>query len=210
MKLYVVRHGETAWNKEEVFRGRKDIPLNDTGKRQAEMVGGYFAERTVDRIVASPLSRAMETADAISRTTGVRVEAMEEFTDINFGTWEGVPLIEVEKRFPVDFASWKASPEKARIEGGETLAEVRDRVSRAIAKISSDQVGSIVVATHRVICKMIALSCLNIANNHFWDMKFDPASVTLLEQQQNRFVLAYSNDTCHLQAQSLPSAYRDF
>ena len=209
MKLYIVRHGETAWNKEEVFRGRKDIPLNDTGKRQAEMVGAYFAGRSVDRIVASPLSRATVTADAISRTTGVRVETMEEFTDINFGTWEGLPLKDVEKRFPQDFACWKTSPEKARIEGGETLAEVRDRVSRAIANIS-DQEGSVVVVTHRVICKLVVLSCLDIANNHFWDMKFDPTSVTLLEQQQDRFVLAYSNDTCHLQAQRLPSAYRDF
>jgi phosphoserine phosphatase len=210
MKLYIVRHGETEWNKEEVFRGRKDIPLNDTGKRQAEMVGAYFAARTVNRIVASPLSRATVTADAISRTTKVRVEAMEEFTDINFGTWEGLPLTDVEKRFPADFASWKTSPEKTRIEGGETLAEVRDRVSRAIATIGSDHAESIVVVTHRVICKLIVLSCLNIANNHFWDMKFDPASVTLLEQQQDRFVLVYSNDTCHLQAQLPLSGYRDF
>ena len=85
MNIYIVRHGETLWNKEEVFRGRKDIPLNDNGMRQAERAGAYFAGQPIGRIVSSPLARARQTAEAIGKTTGVTVETMEDFTDINFG-----------------------------------------------------------------------------------------------------------------------------
>ncbi|OPY72352.1 MAG: Alpha-ribazole phosphatase [Syntrophorhabdus sp. PtaU1.Bin058] len=85
MKLYIVRHGETASNGEEVFRGRKDIPLNQTGKRQAALSDCYFVDKGIRRILSSSLSRAVETAEGISRTTAVPIETIEEFVDMDFG-----------------------------------------------------------------------------------------------------------------------------
>jgi broad specificity phosphatase PhoE len=210
MNIYVVRHGETLWNKEEVFRGRKDIPLNETGKKQAEKVGAYFAGISLSRIVSSPLRRAEETAEAISKTTDVLVETMKEFSDINFGVWEGLPLREVEERYPVDFGLWKTSPQELQIDGGETLAMVRGRILGGLAKLTASGEGAIAVVTHRVICKEIVLSCLDIGDEHFWDMKYDPASVTLLDGQHDNFTLLFSNDTCHLKEVGPGSAYRDF
>jgi broad specificity phosphatase PhoE len=210
MKLYVVRHGETEWNKEEIFRGRKDVPLNETGKNQAGKAGLHLADKSVSRILSSPLTRALQTAQAISSTTSVSVEKTEQFTDINFGVWEGLSLKEVEARFPAELAVWRGSPERLRLEGAETLAEVRERIRDGIKKIGPAETGSVVVATHRVICKMIVLSCLGIDNSHFWDMKFDPGSITLLVRKNDRFTLTFSNDTCHLREGLPPSAYRDF
>ncbi len=210
MDIYVVRHGETLWNKEEVFRGRKDIPLNETGEKQAEKVGTYFAGISLSRIVSSPLQRALQTAEAIGKTTGVFIETIEEFTDINFGIWEGLPLREVKERYPVDFGLWKISPQKLQINGGETLAMVRERISGGLAKLTATGEGAVAVVTHRVICKMIALSCLDIGDEHFWDLKYDPASITLLERKDDRFTLVFSNDTCHLKKVGPWSAYRDF
>ncbi len=210
MRIYIIRHGETEWNKEEIFRGRKDIPLNMVGKRQAEGIGLYFSERHINRILSSPLARATQTAEPISRMTGAAVEAMEEFNDINFGIWEGLPLREVEECYPSDLALWMKSPEKLWIEGGESLSMVRERISGGFQKIASGEEGTIAVVTHRVICKLIVLHFLMIENEHFWDMKFDPASITLLERHNNQFTLVFSNDTCH-EREMFPSAgYRDF
>jgi phosphoserine phosphatase len=209
-KIYIVRHGETQWNKEEIFRGRKDIPLNEMGQKQAEMVGLCFRDKGINRIVSSPLTRAVQTAEAISRTTGVAVESTEKFTDINFGAWEGLPLREVEERYPADFAVWKTSPENLIIENGETLEMVRKRISEGLVGIVSAKEGTIVIVTHRVICKLIVLDCLKIDNEHFWDMKYDPASITLMEQSNNQFTLTFGNDTCHLREGAPASGYRDF
>jgi len=210
MQIYVIRHGETEWNKEEIFRGRKDIPLNEAGKRQAKWVGLYFSEKRIDRLVSSPLSRAVQTAEPISKATGAAVEPMEEFTDINFGIWEGLPLREVEERYPSDLKLWKESPEKLRIEGGESLAMVRERISGGFGKITAGEEGTIAVATHRVICKVIVLHFLRIGNEHFWDIKFDPGSITLLEHKGAKSTLVFSNDRCHLKEELFNKQYRDF
>jgi probable phosphoglycerate mutase len=204
MKIYIVRHGETQWNKEEVFRGRKDISLNETGKKQVERVGLYFSHRPINRIVSSPLARARQTAEAISNPISIAIETMEELTDFNFGIWEGLPLREVEKRFPADFAIWKTSPEKLRIENGDTLAMVRNRISAGLANITSGQEGAVVIVTHRVICKIIVLHALGIGNEHFWDMKYDPGSITLLDRKNDKYTLIFSNDTCHLYNHAYP------
>ncbi len=210
MQIYVIRHGETEWNKEEIFRGRKDIPLNETGKRQAEWVGFYFSEKRIDRLVSSPLARAMQTAEPIGKATGAAVEPMEEFTDINFGIWEGLPLREVEERYPSDLKLWRESPEKLWIEGGEGLSMVRERISDGFGKIASGEDGAIAVATHRVICKLIVLHFLRIENEHFWDIKFDPGSITLLELKDGKPTLVFSNDRCHLKQELFNKQYRDF
>ena len=210
MKLYVVRHGETEWNKDELFRGRKDIPLNDAGKRQAERAGAYFACEPVRRVLSSPLGRARQTAEPIGRTTHVRVEAREEFTDMAFGIWEGRTLREIEECCPADLALWRKSPEKLRLEGAETLEDVRERVGKGLADATCAAQETIVVVTHRVICKILVLFCLGISNEHFWGLKFDPGSITLLERTDNRYALIFSNDTCHQKEALAAAHYRDF
>jgi broad specificity phosphatase PhoE len=209
MKIYIVRHGETLWNKEEVFRGTKDIPLNEQGVKQARHVGAYFTGIPVKRIVSSPLQRAVSTAHEICATTGIPIETINEFIDINFGIWEGLPLQEVEKKYPVDFATWRRSPERFHVNGGESLNTVRKRVLEGLAKVTTNEETTIIV-THRVICKVIVLACLNIGNDHFWDMKFDPASITLLYRDGDSFVLSLSNETCHLKQSMLQDNWRDF
>jgi broad specificity phosphatase PhoE len=210
MKMYLVRHGETLWNKEEVFRGRKDIPLNETGRTQAEKVGDYFDGIPLARIVSSPLQRAVQTAQAIGRAAGASVETMEELTDINFGIWEGLSLRDVEERYPAEFDLWKRSPHRLHLDGGETLAMVRERISGSLARLASAGDEALAVVTHRVICKMIVLRCLDVGDDHFWDLKYDPASVTLLEGESGTFTLVFSNDTCHLKEAAPRTGYRDF
>lgn len=208
MNIYVIRHGETEWNKEEVFRGRKDIPLNDNGRRQAEHAGAYFTGRSINRIVSSPLARARQTAEAIGKATDRMVETMEEFTDINFGIWEGLSLKEVGEKYPQELTIWRQSPQTLSVDGAESLVRVKERISEGLRGLYSEETGStIVIVTHRVICKLIVLHLLEIGNEHFWDMKYDPASVTLLEKGTGRAVLIFSNDTCHLNDDR---AYRDF
>jgi broad specificity phosphatase PhoE len=206
MKIYLVRHGETQWNKGEIFRGTKDIPLNEIGIKQAQSVGNYFSQRPVNRIISSPLARAAQTAESISMTTGIKIETMKEFTDMNFGIWEGLKLREVEQRFPADLNRWKTSPEKLQIEGGETLDMVRDRISSGLANILYGTEDTIIIISHRVICKMLVLHALRIGNDHFWDMRYDPASITLLEWNNGRHALIFCNDTCQLES----NACRDF
>jgi broad specificity phosphatase PhoE len=209
MKIYVVRHGETTWNKEEVFRGRKDIPLNDTGLWQAEHTGAFFADKGVSAIYSSPLARAKQTASRIGEASRVPIRVDDAFIDMDFGPWEGLSLAAVQQRFPQPLDIWRKYPHRFRVQGAETLAQVRKRVKKGLQAATMD--GSVVViVTHRVICKLLALHFLGVSNRHFWKIKCDPASITLAEQNGDETILSMVNQTLHLQGSAICREYRDF
>ncbi len=213
MKIYVVRHGETTWNKEEVFRGRKDIPLNDTGLWQAERTGVFFSDKGVSGVYSSPLARARQTASKIGEAGRVPVQVDDAFTDMDFGPWEGLSLATVQERFPQPLDTWRNYPHQFRIPGAETLARARKRVEKGLREAITDGPADgpvVVIVTHRVICKLLVLHFLGVSNRFFWKIKCDPASITLAEQTGVEFTLSMVNQTLHLQDPAVCSEYRDF
>jgi probable phosphoglycerate mutase len=99
--LYLVRHGETDWNRARRIQGSTDIPLNDTGRSQAAATGRLLARRRWDRIVSSPLSRAVETARLIGAEVGIdEVETLPELVERSYGDAEGLTGEELAERFP--------------------------------------------------------------------------------------------------------------
>lgn len=210
MKLYIVRHGETQWNKEEVFRGRKDVPLNETGLWQAELTGAFLSDKGVDGVYSSPLVRATQTADAICRATGAGLTLDSAFLDMDFGPWEGLSLADVRTRYPKEFESWQKSPHLFRIAGAETLTQVLRRVQKGLRRIEEEAIGVAVITTHRVICKLLALHFMGASNRAFWRAKVDPASITIVEQKGQEIVVSLFNQTLHLQGPGRAPEYRDF
>ena len=97
-KVYLVRHGQTAWNKEEIFRGRTDVPLDETGLREAKLAAGYFRGMEIDAIYSSPLLRAIQTAQEISKVCDLGVTPLHGIIDMSFGEWEGRSLREVREK----------------------------------------------------------------------------------------------------------------
>lgn len=99
LTVFLCRHGQTALNAEYRLRGLADVPLDATGRSQAAALGALFAHVAVDRIVASPLQRACDTATEIGRVVGVAVEPREDLNDRDYGPWTGERQAEVEARF---------------------------------------------------------------------------------------------------------------
>ena len=207
MNIYLVRHGETEWNKEGVFRGRNDIPLNDRGRRQAERAGAFFSGTCIDAVYASPLSRARETALPIGEATARPVTCLDGLNDMCFGPWEGLSLEEVGQAYGEDLEVWRTRPQRLRLEGAETLSQVRRRIIGALRQIPAGT-GDIVLVTHRVICKVAMLHLLGLENGRFWQFKCDPASITLIDTGSLPATLVFMNKTCHLEEKR--GAYKDF
>lgn len=207
MKIYIVRHGETQWNKEEIFRGRQDVPLNERGKEQATKTASFFQDKGIKRIFSSPLSRAFDTARTIGDTLAVPVTVSQEFNDMAFGRWEGLTLEEVEKTYRRELDIWRFWPQKFRITGAENLTRVRKRIIIGLRDVFETD-GSAVIVTHRVICKVVILHLLGVANEHFWKMKCDPACISLVVKEGGRSSLHFLNETCHLKGSG--EGYGDF
>ena len=197
--IYLVRHGQTAWNKEEIFRGRADIPLNETGRKEALLAGQYLRGVEVISVYSSPLSRAFETAEAIARYQGKEVESLDGLIDIDFGQWQGVSREEVKRRYGELYRQWKDTPHLVRFPEGESLEDVRERALRAIHETvrSRDAESTLVMVSHRVINKIVICGLLELDNSHFWQIGQDTCCINILEFGEG-FVLRRLNDTSHL------------
>ncbi len=198
--LYLVRHGQTSWNREEVFRGRADIPLNEAGRKEALLTGKYLRRVKTDSIYSSPLCRAVETAEAIARYQDREVQISEGLIDIDFGRWQGISHEEVRKRYGELYRQWKHSPHLVRFPGGESLEDVRERALRMIDDIVPDHGDeTLVMVSHRVVNKTMLCGLLGLDNSHFWQIGQDTGCINLLEFGEG-FTLRRLNDTCHLAA----------
>ncbi|MCX5884433.1 MAG: histidine phosphatase family protein [Proteobacteria bacterium] len=198
--VILVRHGQTEWNRIERFRGRNDVPLNETGLAQAEMAGHRIAAGwKPTAIYSSPLSRAVKTADAIARHFDLSVKVHPGLVDINYGEWQGLTPDEARKRWPEMIDVWYETPHRARIPGGETLDELRARAMRTLDEIvASHQGHTVVLVGHTVINRIILLGVLGLGNERFWLLRQDTGAINVFEADGSVFTLVSLNDTCHL------------
>ena len=180
--VYLVRHGQTAWNKEEVFRGRTNIPLNETGLREGELAGGYLKDVEVHSVYSSPLARAWQTAQKIAGYHSIEVQPLEGLIDMSFGDWEGHPLAEVREKDGERYRQWREEPHLLRLPGGETLDEVRARAMAALEEvIRRHPEKTVVLVSHRVINKVLLCGILGLDNSHFWQITQDTTAINLIQ-----------------------------
>lgn len=198
-RVFLVRHGQTEWNAQLIFRGRKDIPLNERGRREARAIAEALKQCSIDGVYTSPLSRAVETARPIATVFKLEVEIVQELTDISYGAWEGLAHQEVKKRYPDQYDQWENSPDLVTFPRGETLDAVKQRSFGAFRDIVNKNANkSIAIISHRVVNKVLLCAVLGLTSAHFWQIRQDTGCVNIVECSPDRFVLSVLNDTCHL------------
>ncbi|GAA4264671.1 histidine phosphatase family protein [Frondihabitans peucedani] len=145
--LYLVRHGETDWNKARKIQGSTDIPLNDNGRRQAAAAAALLARRRFDAVVASPLERAHETGSIIARRLGLPEPVIVPgVVERAYGEAEGLTFEEVEARFP----------DGVEVSGRESRSGLLERVQASLLEIAREHAGqAVVVATHGAVIRAI-------------------------------------------------------
>ncbi|MCU1542335.1 MAG: histidine phosphatase family protein [Microbacteriaceae bacterium] len=143
--IYLVRHGETDWNRERRIQGSTDIPLNDTGRAQAAAAGELLARREWDGVYASPLSRAFETAEIIAARLGLPAPSpAPDLVERNYGEAEGMTGDDIDARFT------------GPIPGRETRDEVAARAIPAIIALAESHPGeSIVIVSHGGVIRTV-------------------------------------------------------
>jgi broad specificity phosphatase PhoE len=197
--IYLVRHGQTAWNKEEIFRGRTDVPLDETGLKQAELVGQYFNEMEIHGIFSSPLSRAWRTAEKVAKFHSLKVQPLKGIDDMSFGNWEGRPHQEIRESDNKTYRQWVETPHLVRLPGGESLEDVRVRAMAAMEEVIQNHLGkTVILVTHRVVNKVLICGILGLDNSHFWQITQDTTAINLIQHRGGKYILSLMNETCHL------------
>jgi broad specificity phosphatase PhoE len=182
VKLFVVRHGETAWTRERRFSGSRDLPLTDAGHAQAEAVACRLAATPVAALYSSPLLHARETAEWIAKPHRLEVLLEPALREMEFGAWEGLTPDEVATRSPAGWAAWQDSPQALTSHGGESLAAVATRVAGIVERLrGAHHDGSVVIVSHAIVIRLMVLSALGLGPERLWSVDASPAGVTELE-----------------------------
>ncbi len=198
IELVLTRHGETDWNVAEIFRGRIDIELNETGVKQAELLAKYLTERKIDAIYSSPLKRALKTAEVIAGYHNLDVEIAPGLIDFNYGKWQGLSHQEVKDKYQELYTGWVSRPDKVKMPAGESLADVRKRAIGVVDDVVAKHTGTVVLVSHRVVNKVLICALLGLDNSHFWNIRQDTCGVTTFIYENKRFILTRHNDTSFL------------
>ncbi len=201
--IILVRHGETDWNREQIFRGHIDVPLNETGFMQARKTAAALLETPLKAVYSSPLSRAYATASVIAEARGLTAIKEEAFNDPSFGLWEGRPVAEVAREYPEELRNWRETPQLWKAPGGETLAAVRERSWRRMLELAREFSGeTLAIVSHRVVLKLLILSALGLDESKFWIIAQSPCAINVLTGKGESFVINRLNETCHLESLS--------
>ncbi|WP_203719910.1 histidine phosphatase family protein, partial [Streptomyces anulatus] len=201
--LVLLRHGETALTPEKRFSGSggTDPELSATGRGQAERAAEHFAALgTVQEIVSSPLRRCRETAAAVAGRLGLDVRIDEGLRETDFGAWEGLTFGEVRERYADDLTAWLASPDTAPTGGGESFAEVAERVAAARDRIVARYAGrTVLLVTHVTPIKTLVRLALGAPPEALFRMELSAASIsTVAHYADGNASVRLLNDTSHL------------
>ncbi len=199
-EIILVRHGETEWNVAEIFRGRIDIELNETGIKQAALLAEYLADLKINAVYSSPLKRALKTAEIITGYHQLDVEIASGLIDFNYGKWQGLLHQEVRDKYKELYAQWTSRPERVRMPDGESLDEVRERAIGVVDGVIAKYQGTVALVSHRVVNKVLICALLGLDNSRFWKIRQDTCGITAFTYENGGFILTKHNDTSYLKS----------
>lgn len=197
--MILLRHGQTGLSVEHRYSGRGNPPLTNTGRDQAAAAAHRLSAFGVAAIVTSPLTRARETADAVSTTTGAPVTELADLTETDFGAWEGLTFAEARGRDPELHGAWLTNP-SVPTPGGESFDQVHERVARARDWIIKRHPGeTVVVVSHVTPIKSLLRIALEVGPSLLFRLHLDLASLSVIEfYPDGNTSVRLINDTAHL------------
>lgn len=198
-RLFLVRHGETLWNKEKRAQGVQDIALTKEGKIQGMCLAEKLKNENIDFIYSSDLSRAYKTAKILGGQINKPVHIISDIREMNFGKWEGLTMADIKLKYQNVYNIWRNTPHIAQIPGAETLIQVQERVMRGVYNIINKHPNkNIVLVSHGVAIKAIIFGLLDLDLSNYTKIRQDNTAINIIDIKQDHNVLVQLNDTCHL------------
>lgn len=200
-RIIAVRHGETAWNVDGRIQGQLDIGLNDTGRWQARRVSEALAHEPIRAVYSSDLGRAHQTAQSIAQPAGIPVIHDKGLRERGFGMFEGKTFDEIHAAWPEHAHDWrKRIPEWQPPKGGESLLQLRERVTRTLYALASRHPGhQIVIVAHGGVLDTLYRIATGQAVNSPRTWQLPNGAINRLLWTPGGFTLVGWSDTQHLE-----------
>lgn len=165
IKFLIVRHGHSIANEKSTFAGITDIPLSETGKKQAKAVSEYILQNyKIDAIYSSELTRAKDTVKLVSETLNIPIITNSSFNEIYGGKWEGLTFERIYQLYPNDLTCWLTDILNSRCTEGESFSELSARTVKGLKNLTVDNEGkTVLIATHAGALRSLLSGILNLS-----------------------------------------------
>lgn len=159
--LYLIRHGLTAANKEDIFAGRTEEPLHPEGVAQLVQVGQRLAGCCISKIYCGPLTRTQQSAGIVGNLLGLPFTTDAALTEIRIPHWDGLTKQAIRSNFGPEYPAWLENPAGFFVPGCETIAEVQTRAVTFIESLLSAQHGeTLLIVSHLIVVRALLLHYL--------------------------------------------------
>jgi broad specificity phosphatase PhoE len=201
VRIFLVRHGETEWNRIHRFQGRSDVPLSQAGRDQAHRLALALRDEPIAAFHSSPLHRTMETARLI-RMYHPSSPLIEEkgLIEMNLGDFDGMDARRWAEQYPEFRKIWQETPAELQMPGGESLLEVQKRALSTLRRVTRlyPPESTLLFCSHNfVILSLLCCAC-DIPLNRFRDLRQEPAALSILHKKGGRLRAALINERSHL------------
>jgi broad specificity phosphatase PhoE len=179
-KVFLVRHGNTDWHEQGKLMGRRDRPLSPDGEAQSRSAAEALSTVAIAEIIASPLLRAVQTAQVLGERVGIDIARDNRLTDLDLGHWEGMPLAEIAATSA--YQEFINNPLATDIPGGENLDRAKRRALAAIEQALEDNAtgDAIAVVTHASIIRVLLTHYMGAQPAVYHRVRVSPGSISVL------------------------------
>ena len=199
MRLILVRHGETDWNRLGRCQGISDIPLNSTGEKQARDLAHSLKDENIAAIYSSDLQRAVDTARSISEYHGIEIRIDERFREMDQGDFEGLDFTYIRENYADVLKQWQEEPEVLRIPGGESLKELQERAWLGFSSLLDRHSGTnVLVVTHNLTIITLLCKFSGKTLKSFREFIVQETSKTIIDCNEEDFKIEILNDLSHI------------
>ena len=200
MKIYLTRHGETAWNKEGRIQGWHDSNLTEKGIEDAKKLGKSLKNIDFDCIYCSPANRAIQTANFIRGKKDTQIIIKDSLKEMGFGSWEGVEHVKVKELYPVQHYNLWNKPHLYQPIDGECFERLFMRVKEILNEITMNtEYENVLVVSHAIAIKAIYALIKKHPLEELWNSPFiEGTSLSIIEAKKDGLKFVLEADISHL------------
>jgi len=205
-RIIAIRHGQTAWNAETRMQGQLDTALDAHGRWQAQQLAHALAHESIDAIVSSDLSRALDTAAPLAQALSLRVQSERGLRERSFGLFQGFTYADIARHWPEEAARWRARDAAFAPPRGESLNGFYVRCVDVAQRLAAQHAGrSVVWVTHGGVLDCLYRAATRVALDAPRTWPLDNASVNRLLHGDQGLMLVGWGDVRHLDAPGVPT-----
>lgn len=200
MKLIIVRHGETSWNKQKRLQGQKDIPMSKIGLKQAKVLAKRLSKTKVDVIYTSRLKRAIKTAEEIRKFhENAKLFKEKSLNEMFWGKWEGLKMEHIKKKYKELYKKREKDKFNFRIPKGESPKILKDRIKKIISSIiKKNKDKTVLVVGHGGVNRTILGILLKWSNKKILSVMLQNASISVINIKNDKARMHLFNSYRHL------------